>query len=457
VLDLLFRGGLVVLPTGPAHVDVGVAGGLIMAIGGPGELTAERVVEGDDLVVLPGGVDPHVHIRTRVGSWTTLDDFHSGTAAAAFGGTTTIIEFAIPEPDETTTRACERRLEAARETAVVDYSFHACVVNSTFAESITQIDGLARLGIGSVKVFTTYLDTIGLTMEQIGHVLRACAPSDLLVLVHAETDEIIREGVSEQVAAGNLAPSGHALARPPSAEADAIRKIAQLAADAVARIYIVHVSSADGAEAVADLKRSRVAVHAETCTHYLFLDDSVYRRPDGELWICSPPLRSSKDQARLWRALFEGTLDAVSTDHNCFDSKQKRLHRGDFRQIPNGLPGIELRTPALLEAVANGRLSWTGLARLTAEAPARIFGLWPRKGAITIGADADMVLVDPTAETDLGDSHMATDYSPFKGLKSLGRVTQTWLRGECVVADGRLLSSPGSGRFLPTSRSSARD
>jgi dihydropyrimidinase len=450
VLDLLIHGVRAILPTGSAQVDVGVSKGQIAAIADPGDLTATQIVDGDGMVMLPGGIDPHVHIHTRFGAWTTRDDFYTGTVPAAFGGTTSVIEFAIPERDETSMEAVERRIEEARGRAVVDYTFHACVAGPKFSESVAELTSLAEMGIQSVKIFTTYRDSVGLTMDQVAEVLQASAEAGLLVLVHAESDDVIQRGIADQVANKNLKPTGHALSRSPLAEADAIRNVGDLAAKAGTRVYFVHVSSADGADAVADLKRRRSAVVGETCVQYLFLDDSVYGRSDGERWICSPPIRSTQHQSALWSALRAGILDAVSTDHNCFDSEQKGRHRADFRGVPNGLPGIELRTPVLLEAVHDGRLSWEGLARLTAEAPARIFGLWPRKGSIAVGTDADFVLIDPDAVTDLSISHMATDYSPFAGMRGHGRVVQTWIRGTCVVADEQILVSAGSGAYLPT-------
>ena len=295
-------------------------------------------------------------------------------------------------------------------------------------------------------MFSAYLSTIGLSLDEIGRVLRRAAEVGLLVLVHAEDNEMIDAGIAEQVRAGRLGPRGHADSRSSEAEASAIRSISKLAGDAGARVFFVHVSSAAGAEAVRQAREAGWDVNGETCVQYLFLDDRVYDRSDGELWICSPPIRSRRDQDALWAALSDGTLDLVSTDHNCFDRAQKLTGRGDFRSVPNGLPGVQLRLPILIGAVTAGRLSWEELARLAAEMPARLFGLWPRKGAIAEGADADLVLVDPAGSTDLGTSRMATDYCPLEGLTARGSVSHTWLRGRCIVDAGRFVGERGYGR-----------
>jgi dihydropyrimidinase len=447
VLDTVIQGGLVIFPQGPCQADLGIgADGRFHAFSLPGELTGKQVVSAEGLVILPGGVDPHVHINMQFSAiQKTIDDFFTGTMPAALGGTTTLVEFAIPRSGETTLDALERRYREASGKAVVDYNFHACVVRERFAESLTELSQLQAHGISTVKLFSAYCDTIGLDLGQIQTVMEACSSANLLVLVHCETESLLQKGIADCVAAGNLSPYAHLLSRSPLAEADAVRSICDLAADADVPVYIVHVSSADGAAVVRERRLRGERVYAETCTHYLYLDDAVYKRPDSELWICSPPIRERSHQEALWKGLEDGIFDIVSTDHNCFNRSQKAARRDDFRLIPNGLPSVEFRTPLLLSAVHDGRLDWTRLARFTAEAPARIFGLWPRKGAIMIGSDADFLLIDPSTETDLSVGHMATDYSPFMGITVQGRILQTWLRGVCIARDGALQVEPGYG------------
>jgi len=454
MLDTVIQGGLVVFPQGLCQADLGIgADGRFHSISLPGELTGKHVVSAEGLVVLPGGVDPHVHIDMQFSAiQKTTDDFFTGTMPAALGGTTTLVEFAIPRAGETTIDALERRYREASGKAVVDYNFHGCVVRDRFAASLAQIAQLPAQGISTVKLFSAYCDTIGLDLGQIQTVMEACSAADLLVLVHCETESLLQKGIADCVAAGNLTPHAHLLSRTALAEADAVRSICDLAAEADLPVYIVHVSSADGAAVVHERRQRGQRVYAETCTHYLYLDDETYKRPDGELWVCSPPIRAHNHQEALWKALANGTFDVISTDHNCFNRSQKAARRDDFRLIPNGLPSVEFRTPLLLSAVHDGHLDWTELARFLSEAPARIFGLWPRKGAIAVGSDADLLLVDPAGETDLSVSHMATDYSPFEGITAHGRVLQTWLRGVCIARDGALQVEPGYGSRLMATR-----
>ena len=454
--ETVISGALTVLPDGPVLADVGITGGRISVLAEPGSLTGRQHVDARGMVLLPGGVDPHVHLHTRFGQWLTSDDFWTGTVPAAFGGTTTIINFAIPQPGETSLEAFVRARQEAGPDVAVDYTLHACITSNRFDESLKQFGALREAGAGSVKVFTAYRKTVGLSLEQVDAVLRRAADHDLQVLVHAEANDLIDAGIADRVRAGDLSPHGHLVSRPAAAEETAIRRVAELAVAAGSRVFFVHVSSAAGVEAVRSARSRSDRVHAETCVHYLCLDDTVYDRAEGELWVCSPPIRSHADQKALWRALAEGTLDLISTDHNCFTSEQKFRFRGDFRSVPNGLPGVELRLPAMIDCVARGQLSWAELARLTAESPARLFGLWPRKGAIVVGADADLALISPAAATDLGTTHMATDYSPLTGMRGTGRVVQTWLRGKALLDGDSFTESRGYGNWLVPGEGSPR-
>jgi dihydropyrimidinase len=431
----------------PADLGIGVDG-RIAAVDAPGSLGAPVVADAGGLIALPGGVDLHVHLNTFFGGTTTRDDFYAGTAAALHGGTTTIAQFAIPRPTETSAQAFARTREEACPEAVSDYAIHGCVVRETYEESLEELTGLAAGGVGTVKVFSAYTDQIGLSLDRIRTLLLRAAAAGIIVFVHAETDELVRDGIRDAVAMGDTGPTGHARSRTPRAEDDAIRTIGALATETGATVYFVHVS---GAPSVATLARQRARgqrVHAETCPHYLFLDEDVYRRADGQRWICSPPIRSAQHREALWDALRTGVLDTVSSDHNCFDLTQKGPAGTDFRSVPNGLPGIEHRLPLLISAAIDGRLEWPRLAQVSAETPARILGLWPRKGALELGSDADIVLIDTGGTTDLGRGHMATDYSPYEGIHVPGQIAAVYRRGARVVSGGTLEAARGSGQWL---------
>jgi dihydropyrimidinase len=456
MLDLVIRGGLVVTPAGADRLDVGIADGTFAALSRPGELTGRRIVDATGMVVLPGGVDPHVHIATQSGGVITLDDFRTATIPAAVGGTTTVVEFAIPRKGESSGDAVARRHREAAGTSLIDYAFHAVVTSERFEESLSELPQLRSKGVFTVKVFSAYQATIGLPMGRIHTVLTECARYDLLPLVHCETESLIQEGIQRQVAAGDLSARAHASSRSPLAEADAIRSVCAMAEDSGAPVYIVHISTGVGAAVVAECQARGQRVIGETCPQYLFLDASVYSRPNGELWICSPPIRPKPISDELWEAIESGVLGIVSTDHNCFNRIQKAVGHNDFRQAPNGLPGVEFRMPLLIDAALGGRMDWLSVARLCAEAPARAMRLSPRKGAIAIGADADCILVDPNGTTDLAYGHMATDYSPFEGITVRGGIRSTWLRGDCLVRDGELVATSAAGHYLPVPVSEAK-
>jgi dihydropyrimidinase len=448
-LTTVLRGVDAVLPGGRRTADIGIGSdGTIAAIGDAGSLSARQVRDAAGLVAIPGGVDLHVHLDTYFGGTTTRDDFTTGTRAALFGGTTTIAQFAIPRPGETTLDAAERTEVEARDAALSDYAVHGSTVRERYEESVAQLPELPARGIGTVKIFAAYTDVIGLTPDQIERLLGVAARSGLTVFIHAETDDDVRAGIAHEVDLGETGPVGHARSRTPAAETSSVGANAELARRTGARVYFVHMSSAGSIAELAARRARGERLFAETCPHYLFLDEALYARSDGAKWICSPPIRDAANRDALWRGVLDGTLDAVSSDHNCFDVDQKGPVGTDFRKVPNGLPGIEFRVPLLVGAAIEGRLPWERLVQVSSEGPAKVLGLWPRKGALAAGSDADIVLIDPGASTDLGTSHMATDYSPYAGQSSRGRIVSVYRRGDLVVDGANLDARPGSGHRL---------
>ena len=453
-MDLVIRGGTVAGVDGVFLGDVGISEGKIVAVATPGVLgAAESHIDATGLYVVPGGVDPHAHTSLKSGGTKTLDNFFESTRAAAFGGTTTIIDFAIPDnsTNQTPRAAFDERLREMDGLATIDVSLHACVTRGDRA-SMRELPALLKDGLPTLKMFTIYRGDFMLELAEIYESLREVATAGGIALVHCESPHIVEPFVKGFAERGLTNVEFHARSRPPSAEADMVRSIIELLRITGAMGYIVHVSTPEAILAIIGARASGVRVWAETCPQYVFLEESRYEGPQSERYVCSPPLRDEARRAQLWELLLSGHVALWGSDHCCYSAGQKIANKNDFRRIPNGLPGVETRCPLLYSAgVATGLLSLADFVRLTATNPARLCGLFPQKGVIAPGSDADLALYDPAFKTRLNPQllHMATDYTPYEGMELIGWPITVISHGELVVDRGQFVGAPGKGRFVP--------
>ena len=448
--DRVITDGLLITPSEAFRADLAIQGDRIAAIGQG--LTGRQTISADGLYVLPGAVDPHVHLAMDAGVTRTSEDWTTGTIAAACGGTTTVIDFIEPDLDGPLAPALAARRAEAEAGAVIDLGLHM-TLRSAAPEILAEVPAIVEAGCSSFKTYLTY-DGFRLDDRSFLAALTAVGRAGGLALVHAENDAAIAALRAEAVARGDVAPRFHAQTRPPATEAEAIERAAMLAQVAGCRLYVVHVSTRPGAEAVARARARGQAIIGETCPQYLVLTDAELSRPgfEGAKFVCSPPLRPADHPPALWRHLAAGDLSTVGTDHCAFFyDGQKTLGRESFTEIPNGLPGIETRL-ALLHTfgVREGRLSLQRWVEVCCAAPARTFGLYPRKGTLMPGADADVVLFDPERSITLEHNvlHERTDYTPYAGLQLRGYPVLTMSRGDVIVNDGEPQGTPGRGRFL---------
>ena len=454
----LIKGGLVISASAEVTADVLVDGERVVALLAPGSGLAEnadRVIDAGGTYVIPGGVDAHTHMEMPFGGTYASDTFETGTAAAAWGGTTTIIDFAIQSVGKSLREGLDAWHAKADGRCAVDYGFHMILADVN-DQSLKEMDMLVGEGVTSFKMFMAYP---GVFYSDDGKILRAmqqAAGNGALAMMHAENGIAIDVLVQQALAAGRTDPRYHGDVRHALLESEATHRAIQLARVAGAPLYVVHVSAQQAVEQLAAARDNGFPVFAETCPQYLFLSTDDLAKPDfeGAKYVCSTPLRPKEHQEALWRALRTDDLSVVSTDHCPFCFKgQKELGRGDFSKIPNGMPGVENRMDLLHQAVVDGHISRRRWVELAATAPARMFGLHPRKGTIAPGSDADIVIYDPAAEQVISAEthHMAVDYSAYEGKRITGKVRTVLSRGEVVVDGGEYFGRPGRGSYLTRS------
>lgn len=450
----LIRNGRIITASDEYVADIVIDGEQIALIGR--ELNAgdaDRVIDASGKYVLPGGIDVHTHLDMPFGGTVSSDDFFTGHRAAAFGGTTTHVDFAIQGKGESLYQTLQNWHERANGKAAIDYGFHVAITDLD-DKVMEEIGRLPEMGVTSIKLFMAYKGVLQVDDETLFKSLMKAGDSGVLVMVHAENGDAIDVLVKKAIAEGNLSPKWHALTRPPAAEAEATARAVRLAEIAGAPLYVVHLTQRDALQAVSEARARGQKAYAETCTQYLFFtkDDLAREGFEGAKWVCSPPFREVEDQQALWRGLRTGDLSAVSTDHCPFNYRgQKDLGKDNFAKIPNGVPGIEDRLYMLWdEGVKQGRITANRFVELVSTNPAKLMGIYPRKGTIAVGSDADLVIWDGDARHTVSAAthHMNVDYNLYEGREVRGKAEKVFVRGNLVVDGDEWLGEQGGGQFL---------
>lgn len=462
-MKTLIKGGTLITAAETFAADILIAGEKIVQLGADLNDPDARVIAAEGKLILPGGVDAHTHFDLPMFGTVSSDDHYTGHKAAAFGGTTTVIDF-VAQDLPTLRDSVEAWHAKADAKAAIDFSFHMNITHLT-PEIEAELPVLAELGITSLKVFTAYNNRLRLRDDEIFRVMRIAKEHGLLTLVHAENGDMIELLISEALQTGHTSPEWHARTRPAWGAVEASLRSAALAAQAEAPLYIVHMNAGGEVDMLEYARQQGLPVMGETCPQYLFFSIENLQREDGAKWVCSPPMRSAADNARLWKGLQSGSIQVVATDHCPFfyDGATpiryegqpvaipgKELGQGDFTRIPNGLPGVGDRMPVLWTyGVRAGRLTPNQFVALNCTNPAKIFGLYPQKGALVPGADADIVIWDPERRLTYGTAYAQhrTDYNLYEGWELVGYPVQVFLRGHLIVEDGEWRGKAGMGRF----------
>lgn len=457
-MSVLIKGGLVVTAADAVVADVFVEGERVSVIAESLDVSADRVIDATGKYVLPGAVDPHTHLDMPFGGTVTIDDFESGQTSAAFGGTTTHVDFCIQARGQSFADALAGWHARREGKAVIDNGFHIAVTDLEEGGSLEELASLPEQGITSYKLFMAYKGALMVDDETLYRAMEVAAQSGALVMVHAENGDVIDVLVREALEAGNTAPLYHALTRPPELEGEATNRAIQLAHLAGAPLYVVHVTCREAVDPIARARKRGWAVWGETCTQYFFnsLDDIAKPGFEGAKYVYSPPVRDRSNWEYLWNAVRTDALSAISTDHCAFTwAEQKHLGRDDFSKIPNGGPGLENRLHMIHHfGVREGRISLNRMVELLCTSPAKLFGLYPKKGTIAVGSDADLVIFDPEKRHTISAAthHSRSDYNLYEGTEVRGDVETVLVRGTVVVDGGELKVQPGFGRFVKRAR-----
>ncbi|TCP27096.1 dihydropyrimidinase [Scopulibacillus darangshiensis] len=450
----IIKAGTVVTAADTYQADILIEDEKVTKIGANLHDSEAEIIDAKGMYVFPGGVDPHTHMEMPFGGTVSRDDFETGTIAAAYGGTTTLIDFCLTDKGKPLSHAIQKWHKKSADKAVVDYSFHLMIseINDAVLNELPTV--IEQEGITSFKVFMAYKNVFQADDETLFRTLITAREHGALVMVHAENGDVVDYLTKKALAAGHTEPIYHALTRPPEAEGEATGRAAKLTALADAQLYVVHVTCKEAVEQIADARRKGFRVWGETCPQYLVLDQSYMEKPDfeGAKYVWSPPLREKPHQEALWNALKSGDLQTIGSDQCSFDfNGQKDLGKDDFTKIPNGGPFVEDRFSVLFsEGVKKGRISLNQFVNLVSTQSAKLFGLFPKKGTIAPGSDADIVIFDPNAERTISAKthHMAVDYSALEGMKVTGEPVAVLSRGNYVIRDKQFVGKPGDGQYL---------
>jgi dihydropyrimidinase len=448
-MALIIRNGSVVTEKGTVRADILIENEKISRIGSfiPGGLSDE-VINADGKIVIPGAIDAHVHYHMKTAKGRTIDNYETGSLSAAFGGVTSFIDYASPIEGKSLLESLKEREKEAEGHSYLDYNFHM-EITGEFDQDLNELPSLKNYGIESLKIYTTYGST-KLSDRKIKSLLKKTKENSMLVTVHAEDDDIVTSLKKKFLGEGSTTSNYHGESRPNEAEAEAIKKILHFAGESNVPVYFVHVSTSEGINVIQQAKKLGQKVYGETCPHYLLLTDDCYRGAEAQKYIMSPPLRKKIDQEALWESISNGTLQCITTDHCSFSIRDKLLVNNCFEVIP-GIGGSETLVPLLYsQGVRNGKITLEQFVDLISTNPAKMFGLYPQKGIISVGSDGDLTIIDPQKEVILKGSqlHSAAEYTVFENFKVTGYPEATISRGTVICRDNKLMVPKPHGKFI---------
>ncbi|MCQ2815143.1 MAG: dihydropyrimidinase [Bacilli bacterium] len=452
--DLLIKNGKVVLPNKIENVDIAVKDEKIILIGLNLNVEANEIVDASGKIVVPGAIDAHTHLAMSYKTTFSADDYFTGTRAALCGGTTSIIDYPCQTKGVSIKETLKPRFEMCQKDACADYSFHCAITDFNDGEILNEMDEACENGITSYKGYMVYKkEGMMLSDQMISTLLKRTKEVGAILNLHAENYEMLEERCQKYLKEGKTSPWYHYMSRPESVAAEADKRAIRLATNLKAPLYLVHMSDKEGLEAAIQAKQAGFDIKIETCPHYLEFTNEVYKRVDGINFVCSPPMKNKESQDALWKALNDGYIDTIATDHCPFKKEEKLWGKDDFTKTPNGCAGIENMYPYMLSKANEGKTTFETVVKVCSYNPAKIFGC-KNKGSIEIGKDADIVIFDPNKDfvISVKNMHSNYDYTIWEGHKCHGYIDSTYLRGKLVFKDGKFLGKRGSGKFIKRTR-----